>query len=320
MSGRPVIEPPVPASGRQLELAAGELRVVVTEVGAALRSFTAAGVDVLDGFGSDEPATFAQGQALIPWPNRLADGRYEFSGQAHQLPLSEPAKHNAIHGLVRWANWQIDAHDVARVRLSLLLHPQPGYPFALFVEVEYSLDECEGLTVCTTARNVGREPLPYGTGFHPYITVGTDTIDTSRLQIPAQARLELDERGIPTGRRLPPDGRSDFRLPREIGCVALDTAFAELDRDADGRARVRLEAPDASRSVTMWLGEAYAYAMAFTGDSLPDPARRRRSLGIEPMTCAPNAFQSGNGLRTLERGESFSSTWGIVSAVQPGAG
>jgi aldose 1-epimerase len=52
--------------------------------------------------------------------------------------------------------------------------------------------------------------------------------------------------------------------------------------------------------------------MLFTGDSLPDASRRRGGLGVEPMTCAPNAFASGDGLRVLEPGESFSAAWGIA--------
>ena len=61
------------------------------------------------------------------------------------------------------------------------------------------------------------------------------------------------------------------------------------------------------------MDEAYRYLMLFTGDSLADPARRRRGLGIEPMTCAPNALQTGEGLRTLQPGELFSSRWGILA-------
>jgi len=65
--------------------------------------------------------------------------------------------------------------------------------------------------------------------------------------------------------------------------------------------------------VALWVDESYGYVMAFTGDSLPQPERRRRGLGVEPMTCAPNAFQTGDGLRTLAPGELFASSWGIES-------
>ena len=77
----------------------------MVEVGGALRSYVASGHELLDGYGAQERCTAARGQSLIPWPNRLRDGRYSFDGEEHQLPLTEPAKHNAIHGLVRWANW-----------------------------------------------------------------------------------------------------------------------------------------------------------------------------------------------------------------------
>jgi len=70
---------------------------------------------------------------------------------------------------------------------------------------------------------------------------------------------------------------------------------------------------------TLWMDAAYPYLMLFTGDSLPEPERRRRSLGVEPMTCAPNAFRSGERLRALEASESFTASWGIMpsSAIQP---
>jgi len=58
----------------------------------------------------------------------------------------------------------------------------------------------------------------------------------------------------------------------------------------------------------------YRYLMLFTGDALPEAERRRRSLGVEPMTCAPNAFRTGEGLLVLEPGESFAAAWGIVSS------
>ena len=74
---------------------------------------------------------------------------------------------------------------------------------------------------------------------------------------------------------------------------------------------MRLESPRSGRAVTLWLDRSYPYLMLFTGDSLPEQQRRRRGLGVEPMTCAPNAFQSGDGLVTLEPGETFTGRWGI---------
>ncbi len=288
----------------------GEQRAWIVEVGGGLRAYSAHRREVLDGYADDEMCSSARGQCLVPWPNRIRDGSYEFGGLQQQLPLTEPERHNAIHGLARWVNWTIAEQAADRVTMGYLLHPQPGYPHALRLAVEYRLT-VDGLTVRTTATNVGRSACPYGAGAHPYMTVGTPTVDSVVLQAPGRTRLTNDERGIPTG-TAPVDGTEyDFRRARPIGKARLDTAFTDLERDDDGRARVRLASPNGGVTATLWLDERYRYLMLFTGDPLPDV--NRRSLGIEPMTCAPNAFQSGEGLVTLEAGESFEGVWGLAS-------
>jgi aldose 1-epimerase len=261
----------------------------------------------------------ARGQSLIPWPNRLRDGAYSFGGQSHQLPLSEPEKGNAIHGLVRFANWTIAERDPHRVRMAHVLYPQPGYPFTLNLSIEYTLSE-RGMTVTTTATNAGTTRCPYGTGAHPYLSVGTELIDSATLKIPAQHWLPSDERGIPTGREPVQGTPYDFREVRSIGDTRLDTGYVDLIRDPDGLARVQLSGPGGRPSVSLWLDRSYGYVMAFTGDSLPELRRRRRGLGIEPMTCAPNAFQTGDWLRSLAPGESRVSRWGIEPAPSAGPG
>jgi aldose 1-epimerase len=296
-------------SGQQIELRHEDQRAVVVEVGGGLRSYELDGLDVLDGYREDEMCSDARGQALIPWPNRLRDGRYEFAGETHQLPLSEPETQNAIHGLIRWANWTVAEHSDAAAAMEHLLYPQPGYPFALVLRVEYALSG-DGLTVSTAATNVGETACPYAAGAHPYLTAGTDTIDSCDLRAPGRSWMPTDERCIPTGSE-PVDGTEfDFRSPRQIGSTKLNTAFGDLERDRDSRARVELRAPD-GRHLALWLDEGYPYLMLFTGDPLGEVARRRRGLGVEPMTCAPNAFQTGEGLLTLQPGETFTSGWGI---------
>lgn len=300
-------------SGEQTELHHGDQRVVVVEVGGGLRSYSVAGRDLLDGYREDERCPSARGEVLIPWPNRLRDGRYEFGGERLQLPLSEPDKHNAIHGLVRWANWTAARREERGVRMEHVLHPQDGYPFALGLAIDYRLDD-GGLTVTTTATNLGDAPCPYGAGAHPYVTVGTETIDACLLQSPGGVRMVTDDQAIPVGTEPVKDTEYDFRSPRRIGATQLDTGYGELVRGGDGRARVTLQSPDDDARVTVWMDERYPYLMLFTGDSLPDPARRRRGLGVEPMTCAPNALQSGEGLQTIAPGDSFTSAWGIEPA------
>ena len=303
-------DPVFTPSGRQIEIVHGAQRVTVVEVGGALRAYRIGEYEVLDGYGLQEQCTGARGQSLIPWPNRLEDGVYTFDGQEQQLALSEPAKHNALHGLVRWCNWSVAEREDHRVVMVHRLHPQPGYPFALDLSIAYSLSAA-GLRVTTTAVNVGPKSCPYGAGAHPYLTVGAERLDDATLAVPASTWLPADERGLPLGEQ-PVDGTPyDFREPRTIAATQLDTGYTDLLRDEDGLARVRLSAGQTGPAVALWVDESHPYLMVFTGDSLPEPERRRRGLGVEPMTCAPNALRSGAGLQILEPGSSFTGSWGI---------
>jgi aldose 1-epimerase len=295
-------------SGEQIEIAAGDQRAVVVEVGAGLRSYTAGDREVLDGYGADEMASAGRGQVLMPWPNRIEDGAYEFAGTRHQLPLNEPEARNAIHGLVRWLTWSAVERDENRVALEHKLHPQPGYPFSLALRIEYALSE-EGLRVTSTATNVGECPCPYGTGQHPYVRLGGDGVDALVLRAPGQTVLHADDRGLPAGAEPVEGTEYDFRQPRAIGETRLDNAFTDLERDEDGRARVELRAPDDGGALSVWLDEGYRYLQLFTGDPLPSVGRR--SLAVEPMTCPPNAFRTGDGLIELEPRASTTASWGI---------
>jgi len=282
----------------------------VVEVGGALRTYSVDGHDLLDGYPVGERSTGARGQSLLPWPNRLGDGRYRFGGADHQLALTEPEKSNAIHGLVRWANWTVADQAIDRVVMHHVLHPQPGYPFAVELRLAYALS-ASGLGVGVEAVNVGDSALPFGAGAHPYLTLGTEVVDPLVLRAPGAVRLVSDERQLPTGAEGVAGTGYDFRSPRPVGATVLDTAYAELERDGDGRARVQVSLPDGSRGASLWMGPEYRYLILFTGDSLPEPAKRRTGLAVEPMTCPPNAFQTGEALVTLQPGESFSAEWGI---------
>jgi aldose 1-epimerase len=299
-------------SGEQLEIEFQDQRAVVVEVGGGLRSYSLAGREVLDGYRSDEMCTSGRGQLLMPWPNRIEDGSYEHDGRRHQLPLTEPENRNAIHGLVQWVAWAVGEHDANRVVMEHVLRPQPGYPFTLALSVEYALS-VDGLMVRTTATNVGSEAAPYGCGAHPYLTVGTKRVDSAILTLPAGTVLVSDARGIPVGARSVDGTEYDFRSQRPIAGTTLDHCFTDLERDGDGFVRVRLLDAETGTALALWADRSFPYLMVFTGDPLPDVDRR--SLGVEPMTCPPNAFRTGEGLFRLEPGASHVGAWGISPAL-----
>jgi aldose 1-epimerase len=296
-----------PPSGEQFELAFEDQRVVVIEVGGGLRAYSAGDRQLLDGFGVDEMCSSGRGQVLIPWPNRIADGRYEFAGRQHQLPIDEHARKAAIHGLVRWSAWIAEEQDAQRIVLRYDLRPRPGYPFALALRIEYALSE-GGLRVSTTATNAGVDPCPFGAGAHPYLLPGPP-VDAANLRLPARSFVETDEHGIPIGTSSVAGTEFDFRQSRPIGPMALDDCFTDLERDDDGLARVVLARPELGTAVTLWVDDAYEYLMLYTGDDRPDV--NRRSLAVEPMTCPPQAFRSGESVSVLAPGESATATWGL---------
>ena len=301
----------IPPSGTQFEIRHGAQRAVIVEVGGGVREYVVDGQPMLDGYNVEHMADGGRGHPLLPWPNRLADGRYEFDGEQMQLPIDEIGRRNAIHGLTRYANWTLAERAADRVRVAYRLYPRPGYPFTLDLAIEYALDDA-GLTVRTTAHNVGQRRLPFGAGQHPYFTVGTALVDSAELQLPAQSRLELDpERRLPTGTALPVAGTSfDFRQRKRIGTLVVDECFADLHRDADKLARVTLSDPSSEKSLVVWMDERHRYIQAFTGDTLM-ANRRRRGLAIEPMTCPPDAFRTGTDLIVLEPDETCTLAWGV---------
>jgi len=296
-------------SGEQIELRAGDQRVVVVGVGAGIRSYEVAGEPVFDGYPADAMCDGARGQHLVPWPNRVRDGRWSWDGRDLQLALTEPDQHNAIHGLVRWLGWSVVDRADDAVTLTCTSWPQPGYPWPFDVSVSHHLGD-SGLTVTTSVINRGPSPAPVAAGHHPYLSAGTPLIDDCSLHVPAETYLPTGEQQIPTGRAAVASSPYDFRTPRRVGDTQIDNTYTDLVRDERGRCAVELSAPT-GRAVSLWVGPDYDYVEIFTGDSLPDPARRRRGLGVEPMTAPPNALATGESLIVLGPEERWSGEWGI---------
>ena len=296
-------------SDNEIELLADDQRAVLDEVGGGIRSYAARGREVLDGYPAGQPSTSGRGQVLIPWPNRLEDGSYEFDGQRHQLELNEPENRNAIHGLVRWEPWTVDEREPHRVLIEHVLSPQPGYPFTLRARASNTRWRRAASASARRPLTSVSRPVRTGVGFHPYLTVGTETVDSVILHVPAGTVMGADERGLPLD-SAPVEGTEyDFSRPRPIGSTRLDHSFTDLVREEDGLARVALGGLHPGSGLDLWVDEAYGYLQLFTGDPLPDV--NRRSLAVEPMTCPANAFRTGEGLIRLQPGATFTGAWGI---------
>jgi aldose 1-epimerase len=299
-------------SGDQFEIAGGGYRAVVTESGATLRVLEYDGRPVLHGFGEDEMSGAGRGQLLVPWPNRIRDGEYTFAGRDLQLGLTEPARHNATHGLARWAAWTPEGLAASSVSLGYRLMAQTGYPWTVDLHVLYDLS-ADGLTVTQTATNLSDRPAPYASGAHPYLSAGDGPVDGWELTLPASTRLLSDERQLPVGEEDVAGTAYDFRIARPVGDLRLDDAFGGLERDADGVATALVCHPATGRGAALWVDRHHHWLMAFSADDGWDPPRQ--ALAVEPMTAPPDAFRSGRDLLTLnpagEAGDEVSVSWGI---------
>ncbi len=296
-------------SGDQIELTHGRHRAVVVTVGAGIRVLEADGQAVLDTYSEASRCDGARGQLLLPWPNRIEHARYRFAGRTEQLAVTEVGTGCAIHGLTRWENWVCTDRHSDEVTLRHRLHPRPGWSGVLDLRVTYRLDDA-GLEVRVHAHNVGDTDVPFGTGAHPYLSVGTGPVDDWTLELDASTMLTTDDLGLPTDRIDVAGSAFDFRGGRRIGDTVLDNPFTRLGRDADGRAWVHLHAMS-GRRVSLWADANHRWFQIFTGDHLADPARRRRALAVEPMSCPPNAFRTGEDLISLAPDDAVTVTWGI---------
>ena len=293
-------------SGRQYVLEAGGHRATVVEVGAALKRYTLDDVDVTCTYADDEMPPKACGITLVPWPNRIRNGRYSFDGADYQLAITEPASRNAIHGLGRWARWTKVRHEAEQVTLRLDIVPQTGYPFEVRVETTYTLHAQHGLMVTLGARNLGRVRAPFGAGSHPYLSTRGHALADVTLHVPARERLVLDDKQVPVGARSVAGSTHDLRRGRRLRGLRFDDGFTGLTTE-NGRGTAQLRTPDGGAQV--WFDETFRFLQVFTADPL---SRNQPGVAIEPMTCAPNAFNTGEGLIVLEPGGAWTGSWGIV--------
>ena len=297
-----------PPSGRQHELVRGDHRAVVTEVGAALRVYSVGARDVVTPFREAEVSPAFHGAVLIPWPNRLADGRYEFAGGQFQVPLTEPSRGTALHGLACWERWTLHERSESSVTLGLDLVPTPGYPFALRAAITYALTDA-GLEITLATRNLGAVDAPYGAGFHPWLSPGPGSLDDCTLSIDADTWVATDDRLLPTGYE-PPPATLDFSAARRLGATVMDDAFVDA-RFAQGRSWIRLTGSD-GRTAAVWMDDTLSCWQVCTGDGTPDPAYHRSGLAAEPMTCVADAFRTGDRLVRLAPGAEHTVRWGLT--------
>jgi aldose 1-epimerase len=301
-----------PLSGMQIRLDAGDYSATIASVGASLRELTWQGRYLVVPFDAAEIRPLYRGAVLAPWPNRVVDGRYRFDGVEQQLALTEPDRGHALHGLAAWQDFAIVSQRPDAVVLGVTIPAQAGYPFRLDLVIRYALTE-QGLQISLTATNTGSGPAPFGASIHPYLCAGLGVVDDWSLQLPAASVLAVTpDRLIPLELHSVTEGADhfDFRRPRLIADTFLDHAFTDLTADPDGMFTARLTDRAGSGVAIRW-DEECRWIQVHTADR-PD-ANNRIGLAVEPMTCPPDAFNSGRDLRILPVGGSADVHWHLTA-------
>jgi aldose 1-epimerase len=295
-------------TGDQYELSSGAVSAIVTQVGAGLRALRVGGVDIAEPFPADATPPSGCGIVLVPWPNRVKDGAWPHDGTIRQLALTEPARGNAIHGLLRYRPYELVERTESSVTQAASIFPELGYPFELRTTVKHEVG-ADGLTVTHTIENVGDAAAPVAVGAHPYPKIGDVPTGELTVTVVAATHLDVDDRLNVVGESAVDGTRYDLRTGRVVGELDLDDGFADV-AVADGRAAHILAAPD-GRSVIVWGDDAFAYVQVYTSRTFATDTSSDVAIAVEPMTAPANALNSGRGLRWLEPDERWTVAWGI---------
>jgi aldose 1-epimerase len=285
----------------------GLAEAVIVEVAASIREFRIGTVELTEPYGEFSLPPFADGIVLVPWPNRIEDGVWELDGARQQLDITEPDKHNAIHGLLRFAPYLVVERAEGSVTLGATIFPQHGYPFLLETSVRHELTD-DGMTVTHRITNQSDLPAPVAIGTHPFFQIGDVPTEDLTLTVHAGTRFPVDERLNPSS-EIAVDGTDyDLRAGRRVADINLDDAFGDVK--PVNQVTAELTAPD-GRSVALWQDENFPYVQIFTTRRFPRGTGFVTAIAMEPMTAPANAFNSGQSLKWLNPGETWQAAWGI---------
>ncbi|MFZ4840930.1 hypothetical protein [Mycetocola saprophilus] len=283
------------------------VRAAISCVGASLQGFWVNDTALVRGSAEAARPVSASGVTLVPWPNRVRGARWEWEGRVFELEPTEPARGNALHGLLADTAFEVRELRASTVLLGARIRNAPGYPFALDVLVEYAL-EAAGIRVRTAVTNAGESAAPVALGAHPYLRVGDVPAAELTLEIPADEALLLDADDLPD--RVVPVAGTEWDLragvpvldgPQHLGFTALSAR--------DGVVTSILRGRDAA--VELWMDPRFRWLQIYLTRDFPGVGPDHLAIAVEPMTAPPDALNSGTDLHRLEPGETWTLDWGI---------
>ncbi len=257
-----------------MKIAEGRSFADIDSMGAYLRSLVLDGREILMGT-EDGRQTHGGAASLIPYAGRIRGGKYSFGGRDYAF---RPGKDgNSIHGFARETEFRSTATGSGNGLFSASLK-DAGYPSVLDMEIGFAVGT-DSLAVTYSAANAGDLAAPLVIGCHPYFLVE----GPYELHPSAHARkLNLEDVYFPDGTY------SEFDFDRSLDDIQLDSCF-------EGGGLLSLVSGGRTIEISR---SGMDYFLVYNGEYA-----RGRSVAVEPMTGAPDAYNNGIGLTVLEPGQ-----------------
>lgn len=271
----------------------GNLELEIDTLGARITRFTSNGKEVMK-TAKDELQGY-NGMVLAPWPNRIPNGKYNLDGNEHQLEVNEIDRNNALHGFAFKTEFEVTHHSENQINLASVLINPAGYPFEIFMQLQYKLD-AKGFSCQVRATNQSNIDVPFGIAFHPYYPVDDET----QISIPANKHIVTNQQMIPIGEE--PNPHKTFMYSE----VDFDDCFSELERN-NGIAEIKIQSRE--QLITLWQDQAFDFVMVYTTNDFDAAEGTKKVIAIEAQSCTANAFNTDPPL--LGPGEIFEGSWGL---------
>jgi len=282
-------------------------RAIISPIGASLLELELSGIKVVEQVKNSRTDLYS-GVVMAPWSSRIAGGKYSLpDGRSFQVPINEPARNNALHGVVYDQNFEIKRLSESSVELAIEISGFEGYPFVLKLAVSYELEDGE-LFASFAVRNTSSEKAPFGIGFHPYFSCAW-FVEPMQIQNDAASYFELDENLISLGKTKTAASDKDLSLGKKALGASLDDGYTDLVFD-HGISSTKLIDSN-GRGVQIWQENIFKHAVIFTTDNFETEAGPISAVAVEPSTSAVNAFNSNQDLIWLEPNQTRSGSWGI---------
>ncbi|MFT8986971.1 MAG: aldose 1-epimerase family protein [Bifidobacterium psychraerophilum] len=304
-----------PRTGQQYSIRYGDYSAVITELGATLRRLDFRDKNIVVPFDDNEVVPCCNGYVLVPYPNRLEDGAYDFDGEHYQLPIDEASRQTALHGDGYRHMWVLESLTESSVTLSWRVPGIIGYPFDVIVTVTYALG-AEGLTMTTVAYNNDTKPAPWAFGIHPWLSNGSQATDPDdieaanalcKLTLPCDSHVTASpDRLLPTGVEPVEGSVYDLRGNPSLEGRPFDDAWTSPIRDHDGNTTAVFTRPDGLQ-ISLTGDDTINAWQVCTATGFPE-GHHPSGVAVEPMTAYANALRSGKNLVSIEAGASYGTT------------